>query len=69
MNTTGIKILPDNTLIKCMLITVTLMFGACAEQVDKVFPGDEWTVSSPEEQGGDPEEPYFSPGTALNNKT
>jgi CubicO group peptidase (beta-lactamase class C family) len=55
MNIIRIMRLLDNILIKCLLIAVTLMFSACAKQADRVFPGDEWTISSPEEQGVDHE--------------
>ena len=50
-----IKNFSNNTLIKCLLITASMMLSACAQQPAKVFPGEEWTINNPEDQGVDPQ--------------
>ncbi|MCK4854113.1 MAG: beta-lactamase family protein, partial [Bacteroidales bacterium] len=32
-----------------------MMLSACAQQPAKVFPGEEWTINNPEDQGVDPQ--------------
>jgi CubicO group peptidase (beta-lactamase class C family) len=43
-----------NILFKFMLITASIMLSTCAGQHTKVFPGEEWIINDPEDQGVDP---------------